>query len=427
MPTLTLDAVLALPHRERMAWADSLTPEERAALLYHWPFWARGNQLPPPGDWRTWFIDTGRAWGKTRTAAEFIRTEVMAGRMSRVALVAPTAADARDVVVEGESGIVRVHSPQERPVYEPSKRRLTWPNGAMATVYSADEPDRLRGPQHDGAWADEIASWRFPEAWDMLQMGLRLGRNPRQVATSTPKPMRLIRQLLADPTVTVTRGHTDENRRNLAPVFFDRIVAKYRGTRLGRQELAGELLEDMPGALWTRAMFDANRRPKAPDLVRIMVGVDPSIGSGGEGQAECGIVIAGKGADGHGYVLADRSARLSPHGWAQRAVQAYLDFKADRIVAEQNQGGEMVRETIRTVDPNVPVTLVTASRSKRARAEPVAALYEQGRVYHIEAFEELEDQLCTWTPESGESPDRLDALVWVFTELMLGTVAKVWL
>lgn len=408
----------SLNERERTRFLKSLSDDEAGYLLYHWPFWARPNQLPPAGDWRTWLVLAGRGFGKTRTGAEWVRGQVEAGRCQRLALVAPTAADARDVMVEGESGMLAIAPPWNRPKYEPSKRRLTWPNGAQAAIYSADEPDRLRGPQHDGAWCDELAAWRYPETWDMLLFGLRLGGDPRAVVTTTPRPRPVLRELIAAPSTVITRGSTFENRKNLAPAFLEQIVSKYKGTRLGRQELYAELLEDVEGALWNLKQFDERRT--APDLARVVVGVDPAV-TATEASDETGIIVAGKGVDGQGYILADRSCRLSPDGWARRAVAAFHEFKADRIVVETNNGGKMVEQVIRTVDRNVPITEVHASRGKITRAEPVAALYEQQKVWHTQRFDELEDQMVTWTPESGTSPDRLDALVWALTDLMLGS------
>lgn len=410
-----------LPADERRRLLDGLTDEEVDDLLYDWHFWARENQVAPPGDWRTWLILAGRGFGKTRTGAEWVRAEVEAGRRGRLALIGATAADVRDVMVEGESGIMATARPSFRPIYEPSKRRLTWPNGAIATTYSADEPDRLRGPQHDGAWPDELAAWRYPEALDMLMFGLRLGPDPRSVVTTTPRPTKLIKDLIAAPTTHVTRGSTYDNLDNLAPAFAEQIIRKYEGTRLGRQELLAEILLDTPGAFWTYAMLE-DRKP-APDLARCAVGVDPSGGSDPEND-EQGIIVGGKGVDGHGYVVADRSCKLSPDGWGRRAVQAYLDFSADAIVVERNFGGDMAESVItsaaRAMGVKVKVTMVTASRGKAVRAQPVAALYEQGRMHHCEVFAELEEQCTTWTPESGTSPDRLDALVWMATETMLG-------
>lgn len=369
----------------------------------------------------------GRGFGKTRTGAEWVRDEVMHHGARRVALVAPTAADARDVMIEGESGLLEVCTRYGfRPLYEPSKRRLTFPNGAKAYAYSADEPDRLRGPQHDLGWCDEIAAWRRPETWDNLQFGLRLGENPRQVATTTPKPVKLVRALVKEPTTAVTRGHTDENLANLAPAFRD-IIEKYRGTRLGRQELAGELLDDVEGALWSLDMIERSRLRAddvLPTLTRIVVAVDPQAGYSAEGEmSETGIVVAGRDAPGNGYVLADLSGNYLPHDWATTSVVGYRTWSADRIVAESNQGGEMVRNTLRTVDPVVPITLVHASRGKVPRAEPVSALYEQNKVHHVGLFPELEDQMTTYVPDLAmKSPDRMDSLVWAMTDLIVPTV-----
>ena len=417
-PSSLRSSLLSLPADARAQTIASLTPDAAEALLYDWPFWARPEQLAPDGDWRVWLVLAGRGFGKTRTGAEWVRAQVEAGRCSRIALVAPTAADARDVMVEGESGLLAISSPRFRPTYEPSKRRVTWPNGAIATTYSADEPERLRGPQHDGAWCDEPASWRYPDSYDMLMFGLRLGADPRCVVTGTPKPVRLIRELVAAPTTHVTRGSTYDNAANLAPAFMAQIVAKYQSTRIGRQELYAEILDDTPGALWKRDALDALRLVKHPDLARIVVAIDPAVTSN-EGSDETGIIGAGIGAeDKHGYVLEDASLRGTPLQWAQAAVTLYHKLKADRIVAEANQGGDMVAHTIHTVDPNVPVKLVHASRGKVARAEPVAALYEQSRVHHVGTFPDMEDQMCNWT-QGDASPDRLDALVWALTELLL--------
>lgn len=358
----------------------------------------------------------GRGFGKTRAAAEYINREIKAKRAKRVALVAKTPADARDVMIEGESGILAISPPWFKPEYEPSKRRITWPNGAIATVYSSKEPDHLNGPQHDLAWGDEIRTWYSPqETWDMLMLGLRLGEHPRMVATTTPLPIALIRMLVKAPNVVVTQGTTYENRANLAPSFYSQIVKKYEGTRLGQQEIKAELLEDVPGALWKRADI---RYKLAPDLVRVVVAIDPATTSR-QSSDETGIIVAGKGIDGHAYVLADRSAQVSPDSWARRAIQGFDDFKADKIIGEVNNGGDLVELTIGTVRKNVPYKAVHASRGKYIRAEPVAALYEQSRVFHVQPFTELEDQMCTWLQESGESPDRMDALVWALTELML--------
>lgn len=402
-----------------------LTPEQRERLRYTWEVVARPEQIAPIGDWRTWVAMAGRGFGKTRCGAEWVRSQVERDKAVRVALVAPTAADARDVMVEGESGILAISPPWNRPTYEPSKRRVTWKNGAMATMYSADEPDRLRGPQHDALWADELAAWRYPDAWDMAMFGLRLGDDPRSVVTTTPRPVRILRDILKQPTTVVTRGSTYDNKANLAQAFLDAIVKRYEGTRIGRQELYAEMLDDVPGALWARDAIDATRlmtQVHMSSMRRVVVAIDPAVTSG-EDSDETGIVVAGLGIDGHGYVLADRSCRLSPDKWAKRAVDAYHEFHADRIVAEVNQGGDLVEKTIRTVERSISYTAVRAARGKVTRAEPIAALYEQGRIHHAGAFGALEDQMCSFTPDNqdGGHDDRVDALVWALTELMLGS------
>jgi predicted phage terminase large subunit-like protein len=395
------------------------------ALQTDWRLKARPSQLPPSGDWVCWLILTGRGWGKTRCGAEWIRSQVMAG-CSRLALVGATAADVRDIMVEGESGILAISPKHDRPEYQPGLRRITWPNGAIATCYSADEPDRLRGPQHDAAWCDEIASWRYPDAWDMLMLGLRIGKNPKVVATTTPRPVKLIRGLLAREgrDVIVTRGRTIENVANLAPAFLSEIMRRYEGTRLGRQELDAEVLEDVPGALWQRDWIDRDRVSTAPELKRIVVAIDPAASSA-EGSDETGIIVAGIGGDGHGYVLDDLSGRYQPPVWAARAIDAYRRHDADRIVAESNNGGEMVQATLRTVDSNISFMAVHASRGKVIRAEPCASLYEQRKVHHVGTLAVLEDQLCAFTSDydrsRGGSPDRLDALVWALSDLMVKT------
>ena len=427
MKYLHAASLASLPRTVRNSLVGSLTSDQADALLHDWRFWARSSQLPPGGEWRVWLLLAGRGFGKTRTGAELVRARAASGSARRIALVAPTAADVRDVMVEGESGVLAIAPARERPLYEPSKRRLTWPNGAIATLFSADEPERLRGPQHDFAWCDELAAWRYPEAWDMLLFGLRLGDDPRAVVTTTPRPIRLIRDLLADPKVVVTRGRTVDNRANLARVFLEQIVRRYEGTRLGRQELDAELLEDMPGALWRRAIIEAARTSVMPELARVVVAIDPAAGSG-EQSDETGIIVAGRDAGGQGYVLADVSGRHAPAEWALAAIAAFRVHAADRIVAEVNNGGEMVEATLRMIEPNVPFRAVRASRGKTARAEPIAALYEQGRIRHVGAFPQLEDQMCAFVPgpqgkfdrdAAGGSPDRVDALVWAMTELLV--------
>lgn len=427
----------SLPERHRQAELGKLSTEVRAELRWHWPFWARPNQIAPHGDWLTWLVLAGRGFGKTRAGCEWVRsivcgkTPLAAGTHGRIAIIAETAADARDVLVEGESGLLSIHPPAFRPNYEPSKRRLTWPNGAMATLYNAVEPDQLRGPQHDAALCDELAKWRYvQDTWDQLQFGLRLGTDPRICVTTTPRPIPIITELMKAADTMVTRGSTLDNAANLAPQFLARMQAKYEGTRLGRQELNAEILDDIPGALWTRLVIDEGRVKEAQKLQRVVVAVDPS-GTGGDDQDadDIGIVIAGRGMDGRAYVLADWTCDLSPAGWGRRTIEAFDEFKADRIVAEKNFGGAMVESVIKTTRKLAPVKLVTASRGKVQRAEPIAALYEQGKVSHVGAFAQLEDQLCAFTGEGyvGKgSPDRADALVWALTELMLEGSAYNW-
>lgn len=393
-----------------------------AALAYRWEGWtARPKQLEPPGDWTYWLILAGRGFGKTRVGAEWVRKRSGSGQFRHVNLIAATADDARDIMIEGESGILAICPEWERPIYRSSKRRLEWPNGCRSLIFTADEPERLRGKQHESLWADEVASWRYPESWDQAMFGLRIGPSPRAVVTTTPRPTRLIRDLAADPATVTTVGTTYENRDNLAPAFYQTIIGKYEGTRLGRQELNAEILDDVPGALWTRANLDEYRVPKLPyDLSRIVVGIDPAASSDPEtGSAETGIVVAGHSmTDLREYVVADNTVMDTPEKWARAAVAAYRYWQADTIVAEKNNGGDMVRAVIHAVDRNVPVKLVWASKGKHTRAEPISALYEQGRVSHVGVFPQLEDQMCNWVPDSPEpSPDRMDALVWALTEL----------
>jgi phage terminase large subunit-like protein len=403
---------------EQIQFLASLSDEDVQRLEYIWPFWARTEQLPPAGDWRFWLFRGGRGGGKTRAGAETIRSWIEDGHYRRVALVAPTIAAGRQVMIEGESGLLAVCPPWCRPTYEPSRHRLRWPNGATATLFSADAPERLRGPQHDAFWADELCAWREASyAWDMLLLGLRVGANPRGIITTTPKPITLYKQLLADTTVAITVSSTVRNAANLAPEFLNEIISRYQGTRLGRQELDAELVDDVEGALWRREWIDRSRVSLAPTLDGVIVAVDPAVTANAESH-ETGIVVAGIDRRGHIYVLADRSLRASPDAWARRAVAAFHEHRADEIVAEGNQGGDLVRVTLQTVDEDVPITIVHASHGKRTRAEPVAALYEQGRVHHVGTFPTLEDQLCLWDATSGDiSPDRLDALVWAVTQL----------
>ena len=427
-------SLLALDEAARAEALAALDDEAAEALLYDWQFWARDNQLPPEGAWLVWLLLAGRGFGKTRTGAEFVRARVERGEAQRIALVSATAADVRDTMIEGPAGLLAVFPAHQRPVYEPSKRRVTFYTGAIGTAFSADEPDRLRGPQHDTAWADEVAAWRYPDdAWDNLLFGMRLG-DPRLCVTTTPRPIKLVRDLLAEDTTAVTRGSTFDNAANLAATALAKLRQKYEGTRLGRQELFAELLTDTPGALWTLGILDASRVRQHPDLARLVVAVDPAASDpetakSDDGIAETGIVAVGLGADGDGYVLRDASAKLSPGDWGERAVLLHDKLDADAIVAEVNQGGAMVAHVVRTAaaklhrekrraSPHVTVREVRASRGKHTRAEPVSALYEQRRVHHVGGFAELEDQMTTWVP-GQKSPDRMDALVWGVTHLML--------
>lgn len=421
-----VDLLLQLPMEERVSVIQEISPREAEALLYDWRIWQRPSQAAPPGTWLTWLVLAGRGFGKTRTGAEWVRQNVESGRMSRIALVAPTTADARDVMIEGESGLMAISPPWFKPLYEPSKRRLTWPNGAIATAYSADEPERLRGPQHDGAWTDEIAAWRYEEAWDMLMLGLRLGKQPQVVATTTPKPVELVRRLIKSGSTVITKGNTFENAANLSPAFIEQIKEMYEGTRLGQQEIYAEILDDMPGALWTRSVINATRVKQFPDggFRRIVMGVDPTV-SGGDRADETGIIIAGKDWDDEMHVIADLSLRATPEAWIREVIRAYYKYEVDLVVGEVNMGGDLVKTLLHSVDPDVPFKAVRAARGKSVRAEPIAALYERGKAHHLGHFTTLEDQLCSYIPGlSKSSPDRLDALVWAGTELMLRRLTK---
>ncbi len=413
-------AVWTASHPDGRGFLNSLSEAEAAQLEYCWQFWAREEQLPPAGDWRFWLLRGGRGGGKTRAGGEWVRDRVERGECRRVALIAPTMTTGRQVMIEGESGLLAISPPWFQPKFEPSRHQVRWPNGAVATLFSADVPERLRGYQHDGFWADELCAWRSASyAWDMLLLGLRLGVNPRGIITTTPKSITLYKQLLQDPTVAMTTSTTYRNAPNLAPQFLAEIVKRYEGTRLGRQELDAEVVEDAEGALWRRAWIERDRVRDVPELTQVVVAIDPAMTSG-EGAAETGIVVAGCDRREHVYVLEDCSVHASPDTWARRAIEAYHRHRADMLVVEANQGGELVTHTLQTVDPNVPIETVHASRGKRTRAEPVAALYEQGRVHHVGTLSELEDQLCLWEPLTGDlSPDRLDALVWAVSQLMV--------
>lgn len=392
-----------------------LSDADAVALAFDWAFNARPSQLPPATDWRYWLVLAGRGFGKSRCGAEWVRT--VAKRSRHITIVGATANDARTIMVEGESGILAICPPAERPKYMAHKGELHWPNGGKTQVMSADEPERFRGKQAEFIWADELASWRYPESWDQLMMGLRLGA-PRAVVTTTPRPTPIIRRLMEDNHTHITRGSTYDNRANLAPEFFDVVIRRYEGTRLGRQELLAEVLTDNPSALWQRDQIEARRIGSAPDLGRTVIGVDPAA-TGGEDSDLTGIVVAGLGRDRRGYVLADYSLRSSPDAWARKVLYAFEAHKADRVIVETNNGGEMCTAVLRHAAPNLPITTVHASAGKWARAEPIAALYEQGRVSHVGTFAELEDQMTDYVPGEGRrSPDRMDALVWALTHLM---------
>jgi len=411
---------------------EEISDEELEELRFHWRLWARSEQLAPAGDWGCWLICAGRGFGKTRTGSEWVREIARNHSEARIALVAASIPEARAIMVEGESGILSCTPSKWKPDFEPSLRRLRWPSGAQAFLYSAGEPESLRGPQHSHAWCDEIAKWdnaadRAMRAWDNMLLGLRLGDMPRVLATTTPRAVPLMRRLAdeeSNGSVAVTRGSTYSNVANLPEYYIERMRSQYGGTALGRQELDGHLLTEVEGALWSRAILEKHREQFASAaLARVVVAVDPPASATGD---ECGIIVAGLGEDGIARVVSDASlARASPERWARGVASVAMAWKADRVVAEANQGGSMVESVLRAADCQMPIRLVHASRGKVARAEPVAALYEAGRVRHVGLLARLEDQLCGLmaggTYEGpGRSPDRADALVWALTELMLG-------
>jgi phage terminase large subunit-like protein len=419
--TLSQAEVLAATSQEvRAKLLAGYSDSQLRALAYDWRFWCRPSQREPDGRWLTWFIRAGRGYGKTRVGSEFVRAKIDSGKYGRVALVGATAGDARDVMVEGESGLLSVFPPGKRPFYEPSKRRITFHNGAVGTTYSADEPERLRGPQHDCAWCDEPASWRFgKEAWDNLSLGLRLGDFPRACVTGTPKPTAWLRELSKRRSTINTVGSTYENLANLAPTFIEEVLSRYEGTTLGRQELHAEWLDDVEGALWLQRVIDTYRltRWDRANTDKVVIGVDPP----GE-TAECGIVVAGgparHGPNAHAYVLDDLSIAGRPEAWGAQVVAGWRKWNADQVVVEANQGGDMVRAVIHAVDATCPVVKVRATVSKKERALPVSALYERGRVHHIGFLSMLESQMVTWVPDESPSPDRLDALVHAVTAIV---------
>lgn len=399
-------------------------------LSYHWDHLARESQRIPKGDWRVWLILAGRGFGKTRTGAETLRQWVKEGLYRRLALIGETEAEVRQVMVEGPSGILAVHPPSEKPLYESSKRLLTWPNGAIATCFSSKAYEQLRGPQFDGAWIDELAKFKQGEkVWDQLMFGLRLGKQPRVIVTTTPRPIKLLKKLVKDPSVIVTKGSTFENTKNLAQPFLDYMRSHYEKRCLGRQEIYADFVEEEAGALWTPSLIERARESyQEGRLQRIVIAIDPAV-SHGPNSDETGIIVAGLNEAEKGVVLEDLSLKGPPHLWISKAIEAYHRLGADRIVAEVNMGGDLVEQLLRTQDKTVSYKAVRATRGKLLRAEPIVALYEKGHVWHAKSFPELEEQLSSYTPNIGfKSPDRLDALVWALTELMLTNPSspKIW-
>jgi phage terminase large subunit-like protein len=420
---------LAASPQERAAWIKSLTAPRAAAIHTDWSWWQREDQAPPAGDWRLWIVMAGRGFGKTRMGAEWVRAEAERNPSAHIALIGATMGEVRSVMVEGQSGLLAVSPDDNRPKFEPSLRQLTWSNGAKATLYSASEPESLRGPAHSQAWADEVGKWGYDRStWDNLMMTMRVGPNPQIVATTTPRPTPLMKRLIAEQGIVITRGTTKANQLFLPAAWLSALDNIYGGTRLGRQELDGEWLEEVEGALWSPELLDQCRVAEAPSMRRIVIGVDPPAGSKGDA---CGIIAVGKGEDDKAYVLADHSVSgRSPEGWARAVAEAADHWQADRVIAEVNNGGDMVRSTLMAASISLPFKAVHATRSKTARAEPVQTLYQAGRAFHAGRFSELEDELCGLIAGGdyagpGRSPDRADALVWAMTELMLGAQLKV--
>ena len=393
---------------------------ESRLLRLKWINMARPKQLTPHGDWSIWLILAGRGWGKTLTGAQDMAWFGLSNPESRIAIIAPTFADGRDTCVEGESGLLSILNDETIANYNRSLGEVVLHNGSRFKTFSADSPERLRGPQHHRAWCDELGSWKYTETWDQLMFGLRLGQNPKVVITTTPKPIPLVKELAKRKDVHVTSGSTFENEKNLADAAVIALRERYAGTRLGRQELFAEILEDVEGSLWSRDMLQSAMlkfNEKLPDFKRVVVAVDPAV-TANKDSNETGIVICATDHKGQYYVLNDISGVYTPDTWAKKTVEAYESYKADKVIAEVNNGGDLVQKVVKTVDPNVNYKAVRATRGKFVRAEPIAALYEQKRVKHVNRFSLLEDQLCTYNPEiSSISPDRLDALVWGLTEL----------
>jgi len=442
-----IEDFLRIARADRATMIAEMPPAEALVLLTSWRLWARPKQLAPPGNWQVWLNMSGRGYGKTRTGAEWCHEQAEHNPIGRGCLIGATAGDARDIMIEGESGLLATARPNFRPRYNPSRRQIEWPNGALAKIFTAEEPERLRGPQHGWGWGDEWCAFKYPqEAWDQAMFGLRLGARPQLCVTTTPKPIKLLVDLLAEaipcwelrhapegseilaraiPTV-VTTGSSYENVANLSESWYNRTIKPYEGTRLGDQEIWAKLLKDVEGALWTMALIELDRikladTAKVPEMRRIVVSCDPAV-TMKKNSNETGIVVAGKGVNGHAYIFADASGKHSPDAWAKKLVELFDRHKADRVIAEVNQGGDLVESTLRTVDAirRVPYRGVHATRGKVTRAEPVAALYEQHKVHHVGTFGLLESQMTTWVPDSAlASPDRMDALVWAITDLML--------
>jgi len=417
-------AVRALPDDELPRLLNRLTDRQARELHKRWPIWAHEGQLAPPGDWRVWLIRAGRGFGKTRAGSEWVSEWARSDKNARIALVGATADDVAKVMIEGPSGVIAVARAGETVKWRASAGEVTFHSGAKGFVYSAEAPEKLRGPEHHAAWCDELAKWRRGDAtWDNLTMGMRLGERPRIVVTTTPRPVKLMKRVMALPDCVETLGRTRDNP-HLPESFVAAMIGEYGATLLGRQELDGELVEDVAGALWTRGLIERARVKLVPEVTRVVVGVDPPAGLGGDA---CGIVAVALGADGFGYVLDDASVvGASPRGWADAVARCAARWQADKVVAEANQGGEMVRTTLHAADVAMAVTLVHARRGKVARAEPVAALYERGRVFHVGAFAALEDEMCGLVTGGGyegpgRSPDRADALVWALHALLLGS------
>ena len=403
---------------------SSLAPEKKTELnglldnaKYRWSLNARPSQLIPDGDWTVWLIKTGRGWGKTRTGAETVR--IWKETMPIIHFFGATSGDARDIMIEGPAGILATSPPWDKPKYSSSLRKVTWNNGAYALIFTADEPERARGPQCYGAWCDELAAWRYAQdTWDNMMMGLRMGDNPRVIVTTTPRPTKLIKELVKAEYTHVTSGTTYENVDNLPDAFFNTILSKYEGTRLGRQELMAEILEDVEGALWKMNLIENSRVKTYPELVRLAVAIDPAVTSTKESD-ETGIIAGGMSADGNIYILEDASGIFTPQTWAAKAIGLYDRLRADRIIGEANNGGDLIETVLRSIDRNVSYQKVNASRGKIRRAEPIEALYEQGRVHHVGMFPKLEDQMTTYTGDpKDDSPDHMDALVWLCTYLI---------